>query len=461
MSNEPKYDTKNMSVKADDPIPTPTRDEISGQTVMQKIRSLIDNYLNWSEKITEKVNSIDPSGEAPVKSVNGEIGDVILSAGDIDMTDGRDVETAIGAIEDELGTDVDGINSRITALNSDLTAEKSARESADTALDTKISGKQDKLTTAQINAVNSGITKAKVTAYDGLQAQITTNKNSIDSEASTRALNDTELATQITAEENARQSGDSALDTKISGKQDKLTAGANITISDDNVISATGGGSGGTEYTAGDGIDISGTVISATDHAQVATNKNDIATLKTDKASVSALNTETEARTSADSALDTRVTATETKNTQQDADILANENRVNSLGTTLNGAFSEFSVSDNQLSMTTIGGTTYSQTLNLSNPINHFELYTPNTTSSFQIYISPTNKCCIIACITAGEYSGFNIFNHRNITSTQSITLDSLTFDVTLSNYDTLITYNPKSTYNLGATYVDIYTLSI
>lgn len=42
--------------------------------------------------------------------------------------------------------------------------------------------------------------------------------------------------------------------------QEKLTAGTNITISD-NVISATGGGS---SYTAGDGIDITAGVISTT-----------------------------------------------------------------------------------------------------------------------------------------------------------------------------------------------------
>ena len=44
-------------------------------------------------------------------------------------------------------------------------------------------------------------------------------------------------------------------------KQDKLTAGDNITI-ENNVISATGGGS---EYTAGDGIDITDGVISNTE----------------------------------------------------------------------------------------------------------------------------------------------------------------------------------------------------
>lgn len=44
--------------------------------------------------------------------------------------------------------------------------------------------------------------------------------------------------------------------------QEKLTAGANITIDENNVISATGGGGGGT-YTAGKGIKIQGATISA------------------------------------------------------------------------------------------------------------------------------------------------------------------------------------------------------
>lgn len=50
------------------------------------------------------------------------------------------------------------------------------------------------------------------------------------------------------------------VDTKLADKQNKLTAGANITIDSNNVISATGGSGG--SYTAGDGIDITNNVIS-------------------------------------------------------------------------------------------------------------------------------------------------------------------------------------------------------
>ena len=56
--------------------------------------------------------------------------------------------------------------------------------------------------------------------------------------------------------------------TAVQGKQDRLTAGENITI-ENNVISATGGG--GQSYVAGSGINITGNVISNT--AQPDVNK--------------------------------------------------------------------------------------------------------------------------------------------------------------------------------------------
>lgn len=52
-----------------------------------------------------------------------------------------------------------------------------------------------------------------------------------------------------------------SIEAAINAKQDKLTAGRNITI-ENNVISASGGG-GGTDYQAGVNIDITGDVISA------------------------------------------------------------------------------------------------------------------------------------------------------------------------------------------------------
>lgn len=74
----------------------------------------------------------------------------------------------------------------VTTITDELAADITALEA----------DKQNKLTPAQLNAVNSGITSDKVTQYNNYATT----------------------------------------------KQDKLTAGANITISADNVISATGGG---------------------------------------------------------------------------------------------------------------------------------------------------------------------------------------------------------------------------
>lgn len=81
----------------------------------------------------------------------------------------------------------------------------------------------------QIFAENNGT--GSVNGWDTLSANVSTNTNNI-----------------------------SSLQT---GKQDKLTAGTNITIDANNVISATGGG---VVYTAGDGINIENNVISADIH---------------------------------------------------------------------------------------------------------------------------------------------------------------------------------------------------
>lgn len=56
-----------------------------------------------------------------------------------------------------------------------------------------------------------------------------------------RIAGDGTLNTRINDEETARNNADTALGTRIDGKQDVLTAGPGITISD-NVISATGQG---------------------------------------------------------------------------------------------------------------------------------------------------------------------------------------------------------------------------
>lgn len=204
-----------------------------------------------------------------------------------------------------------------------------------TDLQNALDAKQDSLTGAQLNAVNSGITSEKVTTYDGYADQIASkaNQSALNAEATTREQADTALGTRIDNEALARQSSDNGLqsqidaitsksdvvdvvanyaalqaydtstlgnndvikvlddethedaltyyrwstttqtwsyigqeapyyskgqmDVMLQGKQDTLTAGANIQI-ENGTISATD-----TTYTAGNGLNLNGTEFSA------------------------------------------------------------------------------------------------------------------------------------------------------------------------------------------------------
>ena len=87
----------------------------------------------------------------------------------------------------------------------------------------EVSTKQDALTSAQLDAANSGIDSTKV-------AQIATNASDIATEATTRANADTALTTQvgllgqrIVAEETARENADRVLQSDVSSLQTRMT----------------------------------------------------------------------------------------------------------------------------------------------------------------------------------------------------------------------------------------------
>ena len=90
------------------------------------------------------------------------------------------------------------LQGQITENTTDITELKSKTQANTTSIAALETSKQNTLSQAQLNATNSGITANKVSKYDGYE----------------------------------------------NTKQGKLTAGDNITISADNVISATGGGGG-------------------------------------------------------------------------------------------------------------------------------------------------------------------------------------------------------------------------
>ena len=81
-----------------------------------------------------------------------------------------DLGTVITAHQDISGLQEKLTTDQLSAVNSGITADKVGTYDG---YATTIAGKQDKLSTAQLNAVNSGITAAKVGTYDGYADQIT------------------------------------------------------------------------------------------------------------------------------------------------------------------------------------------------------------------------------------------------------------------------------------------------
>lgn len=81
-----------------------------------------------------------------------------------------DLGTVITAHQDISGKQDKLSDTQLNAVNSGITADKVSTYDS---YATTIAGKQDKLSTAQLNAVNSGITSGKVTTYDGYASKIT------------------------------------------------------------------------------------------------------------------------------------------------------------------------------------------------------------------------------------------------------------------------------------------------
>lgn len=99
-----------------------------------------------------------------------------------------------------------------------------------------LAGKQATLTSAQLNAVNSGITSAKVTTYDGYNAKITAAKTAADDAADAAAAAQTAANGKVTA--NAAITAGTA--TKITyDAKGLVTGGASLTASDIPTIPST------------------------------------------------------------------------------------------------------------------------------------------------------------------------------------------------------------------------------
>lgn len=200
----------------------------------------------------------------------------------------------------------DSVPNWIEKINGAVSDASAAEASAATAQETAEAASTAAAAATAAAQTNATAISAETTART---AADTTLQANIDAEASTRATADTALQADIDAEANARTSADSALQTEVDAltreipndveivsdgagaihavihqedgtqiagtSKTIISAGANIEFSTgtdgSTVIAATGGGEG-TAYTPGEGISISGTVISADPTTVLMTN---------------------------------------------------------------------------------------------------------------------------------------------------------------------------------------------
>ncbi|MDE5615944.1 MAG: hypothetical protein K2I81_03880, partial [Alphaproteobacteria bacterium] len=102
-------------------------------------------------------------------------------------------DTALQAHQDISGKE--NISNKTTTIAAQTTASDS-KYPTEKAVATALAGKQNTLTAAQLNAANSGVTAAKVTAYDGYAAQIAAKATSTDI---TNAINALDVAASTEA----------------------------------------------------------------------------------------------------------------------------------------------------------------------------------------------------------------------------------------------------------------------
>ena len=178
------------------------------------------------------------SGGGAVSSVNGKTGEVVLSASDVGAITEADATTQIATALEPYAKTAD-VN---TSLEGYATAD---------ALTTGLAAKQDKLTAGEgisisdENVISCTVEPATtgVTSVNGKTGKV------VLSAADVGAASTSDLASYVTTNamntELTNYATTSAVDTKLTEYQPKLIAGEGISISDSNVISATGGGSSG------------------------------------------------------------------------------------------------------------------------------------------------------------------------------------------------------------------------
>ena len=196
------------------------------------------------------------TGGGAVTSVNGKTGEVVLSAADVGAapadalagyvtTDALSTELADYATNASVNTKLGSYQPKLTAGDgiaiSDTNVISVTGGGTGGGAVSSVNGKTGEvvLNAADVGAITGAEADAKITTAlepYAKTADVTTTLASYAKSADVTAEINTAVAPLATTE---------ALTLGLKGKQDTLTAGDGITISADNVISATGGGTGG------------------------------------------------------------------------------------------------------------------------------------------------------------------------------------------------------------------------
>lgn len=140
----------------------------------------LTNYVNTTATLTanqivlgDGTKKVKASGKTIASSITNDANSVPTTQAVKTYAD-----TELAKKQDKLST------AQMNAVNSGITASKVAT------YDGYAAGKQDKLTQAQLNAVNSGITSAKVSKYDGYDNEIKSKQNRLNTNGSAIHTND-------------------------------------------------------------------------------------------------------------------------------------------------------------------------------------------------------------------------------------------------------------------------------
>lgn len=189
------------------------------------------------DAINQSIQTLESDVEALGGSIPTKTSDL---ANDSGFITNADIPTRVSQLQNDSGfitnADIPSVDQTFAPTSELAQSGKAVSEA--------ISTKQDNLSEAQLKAVNSGITQDKVNLYDTFNARF--------------ILDEQEIATK--QDELSAGANIDITNNVISAKDTTYTAGTNVTISEDNVISAVD-----TTYEAGENVSIDNGVISAVD----------------------------------------------------------------------------------------------------------------------------------------------------------------------------------------------------